>query len=371
MKPSFKALSILLTLLLWAETAMPCTGFVLKGKGRVYFGRNLDWFWEDGLVVINPRALQKTAFLMTEHSPAKWTSRFGSVTFNQCGRELPFGGMNEAGLVVENLWLDETDYAPPDSRPAINLLQWIQYQLDNCRTVGEVIATDQALRIETPPASARSLARVHYLVCDAAGDCAAIEFLDGQMVVHRGAGLACPVLANSSYEDSAAYLQAHPLPAQPPAGAKDRSSLSRFGQAAARAAAFQATRPTQDLNYAFDTLDQVAQGDFTVWRVVYDVTGREIHFCTRSNDRRRKVDLKLIDFSCARPARFLNIQTRPAAAPGTEFEDLTEARHRQYLENFYSLQSLKDKLGDLEPMVEGLLLTLRGYTCVSDANGPR
>jgi penicillin V acylase-like amidase (Ntn superfamily) len=116
---------------------MPCIGFVLKGKGRVYLGRNLDWFWEDG-------------------------------------------------LVVENMWLDETSYAAPDSRPAISLLQWIQYQLDSCRTVAEVIATDQKLRVESPPASTRSLARVHYLVCDADGDCAAIEFLDGKMAVHRG-----------------------------------------------------------------------------------------------------------------------------------------------------------------------------------------
>jgi len=65
------------------------------------------------------------------------------------------------GLVVENMWLDETEYAEPDSRPAVNLLQWIQYQLDNCKTVAEVISNDTKIRIESPPASAKSLARIH------------------------------------------------------------------------------------------------------------------------------------------------------------------------------------------------------------------
>jgi choloylglycine hydrolase len=369
MKLSFKSSSILLSLLLCANTAMPCTTFVLKGKGRVYFGKNLDWFWEDGLVLINPKDVQKTAFLMTEHSPVKWTSRFGSVTFNQFGRELPFGGMNEAGLVVENMQLGETGYAAADSRPAINLLQWIQYHLDNCRTVAEVIATDQKLRVESPPASMGSLALVHYLVCDADGDCAALELLDGKLAVHRGATLPCPALANSTYEASAAHLRTHPQPAQPPARARDQSSLSRFAQAAARASAFKAHRPEEDLDYAFDTLGQVCQGDFTVWRIVYDVSARKIHYCTRRNDRKRSVDLKSLDFSGARAVQFVDIQAKSAAAQGLPFEDLTEARHRKYLESFYSQESLKEKLGDLRPLAEGLLLTLRGYVCSSQSQG--
>src|SRR5262249_3154415 len=125
-----------------AAPAPACTTFLLQGSGALYFGRNLDWFWEDGIIVINPRDVQKSAFVLPGSTPAKWTARYGSLTFNQFGREMPFGGMNEAGLVVENMWLDETEYAEPDSRPAVNLLQWIQYQLDNCKSVAEVISND-------------------------------------------------------------------------------------------------------------------------------------------------------------------------------------------------------------------------------------
>jgi penicillin V acylase-like amidase (Ntn superfamily) len=52
----------------------------------------------------------ETATVGESPNPAKWVSRYGSVTFNQYGCENPTGGMNEAGLVVEQMWLDESAY---------------------------------------------------------------------------------------------------------------------------------------------------------------------------------------------------------------------------------------------------------------------
>ncbi len=354
-----------LTLLVCANTAWPCTGFVLEGQGRILLARNLDWFWEDGLVLINPRGLHKTAFMMNGNAPAVWTSRYGSVTFNQCGQELPFGGMNEAGLVVENMWLQDTEYERPDARPAVNLLQWIQYQLDNCRTVAEVVATPQHLRIESPPAAARSLARVHYLVCDAEGDRAVIELLDHRMVVHRGAAMSCPAVANDPYEASVEYLKEHPQltylqTARRAAASKDVASISRFARANSSVAAFKPRGPKRDVTYAFDSLNQVAQGDFTVWQMVYEINARRINYVTRSNPQRRSIELKSLDFSGARRVRFVNIRSG-GGGRGLTFEPLTEERHRQYLEAFYAQRSLKEKLGETEPLMAGLLATLRGY----------
>ena len=76
-----------------------------------------------------------------------WVSKYGSITFNQYGKEFPTGGMNEKGLVVELMWLDETRYPEPDQRGVLNVLQWIQYQLDNSQTIDEVIASDKKIRI--------------------------------------------------------------------------------------------------------------------------------------------------------------------------------------------------------------------------------
>jgi len=342
-----------------AVTAFPCTTFVLQGDGRIYLGRNLDWDWEDGLVVVNQRNVKKTALVAQGHSPAKWTSKYGSVTFNQFGQEQPYGGMNEAGLVVEQMTLFESQYPPADSRPEIDMLQWIQYQLDNCSNVAEVVATDGKIRLEQPTVPAR----IHYLVCDAAGDCATIEFLEGKMVCHRGPTLPYRALANSTYEQSVAYARTNPVPAGASERLKDTPSLSRFARAATRAAGFRPVTPKQDVEYAFETLEQVRQGKSTVWQIVYDVSARRIHYRTESNPQRRTLELKTLDFACARSVKFVDMQANASATGALILLDLSEVRHRRYLEAFLAQESLKQAFSDLTAMIEPVLLMLRGNTC--------
>src|SRR6185295_11423871 len=100
------------------------------------------------------------------NKPAHWTSKYGSVTFNQVGRELPYGGINEKGLDVEQLWLRSAQFPTPDSRPTVNELQWIQYQLDNASSVREVLASLRKINVVS------RIAPIHYLVCDSTGECA-------------------------------------------------------------------------------------------------------------------------------------------------------------------------------------------------------
>jgi len=118
---------------------LSCTTFLLDNGGQPLFGRNLDWYLGDGLVIINKRGVEKTANPdpFNRVNLLTWTSKYGSATFNQHGREFPLGGMNEAGLVVETMVLEETEYPSPDSRPEIEILQWVQYQLDNFSTIEE------------------------------------------------------------------------------------------------------------------------------------------------------------------------------------------------------------------------------------------
>src|SRR3712207_5256230 len=82
-----------------------CTTFCLRAGDGVVFGKNYDFSIGYGMVVTNKRGVAKTALLETDDRPARWVSRYGSITFNQFGRESPSGGMNEAGLVVELMWL--------------------------------------------------------------------------------------------------------------------------------------------------------------------------------------------------------------------------------------------------------------------------
>src|SRR5688500_14269965 len=91
-----------------------CTTFCLKNNGYGLFGKNYDWMIGDGLVFVNKRGVAKMSADDSETHRAKWTSKHGSVTFNQYGWESPSGGMNEAGLVIELMWLDDTEWPAKD-----------------------------------------------------------------------------------------------------------------------------------------------------------------------------------------------------------------------------------------------------------------
>ena len=160
------------------DEASTCTTFVLGEKDNQVFGRNYDWDVEDGLVMVNKRGVLKRGYFRDEEkgTPAAWTSKYGSVTFNQYGRELPTGGMNEAGLVVETMALSEARYPRPDKRPYLgSALQLRQFLLDNFALVNEVIACDAMIRISPR----RTVLGVHVLISDRMGNCASIEFLYG------------------------------------------------------------------------------------------------------------------------------------------------------------------------------------------------
>jgi len=183
-----------------------CSTFRIDHDNRFYFGRNYDWMVGDALLVVNKRGVKKTAYLSSDYeeaSPAVWTSKYGSVTFNQYGCGFPSDGINEAGLVVGGMLLPGTLYPATDSRPGITYSQWKQYQLDNHSTVDEVIASDSKIRI----LRYKYITTLggHFLVSDKSGKCAVIEFLEGKMVVYTGDTMPVMALTNSRYAESLDY----------------------------------------------------------------------------------------------------------------------------------------------------------------------
>ncbi|CAB1085378.1 hypothetical protein D1AOALGA4SA_12866 [Olavius algarvensis Delta 1 endosymbiont] len=140
---------LVIFILLVPLSGQTCTTFCLDNGDRPIFGRNLDWLVGDGLVIINKRGVKKTAKTdpFEQNNLLTWTSKYGSATFNQHGREFPLGGINETGLVVETMVLEDTEYPSPDSRPAVENSQWVQYQLDNFSSIEEVIVGQSQIRI--------------------------------------------------------------------------------------------------------------------------------------------------------------------------------------------------------------------------------
>lgn len=304
---------MLLSLLFFSLQAFSCTTFSLASKERKLLGKSYDWHLMHGMVLVNKRNVSKRAVsLKPFENPVSWKSKYGTVTYNQYGREFPLSGYNEKGLAVEIMWLDETEYPTKDDRQSINELQWVQYQLDNFATVAEVVANVEQIRI------AKVDGDVHFLACDSSGACATIEFLKGKAVVHTGASLRYKLLANDTYKNSLDYLFKHvgfggTLPIQP----KSMASLDRF----ARTASLVAQAPaTQDA--AYDILRSVKQaGGYSVWNVVYDLTSGRMSFRTSSKPSVREFDTRAFDYSCKTPVAMLNMADELSGDVTTRFTE--------------------------------------------------
>jgi len=297
-------LVVILAALAIAPAVRACTSFVIADGDRYVLAKNYDWHMDHGLIVVNKRGIPKKALLLDLFDrPTQWVSKYGSVTFNQFGREIPNGGINEAGLVLEVMMLPGTKYPRRDKRPA--LMAWVQYQLDNCATIEDVIATDDAVRV-----SGNSPMPLHFLGCDRQGNVATFEWLDGKMVVHRGEKLPVKVLTNDTYAKSLNYLKGY----TGHGGSKDLPhgswwSLDRFVCATDRVMNYRPSSGQDMIPYAFDTLASVRQGDSTKWMIVYDLDAMEMHYRTVSCNETRTIRVNDCDFDPHTPVKVISINT--------------------------------------------------------------
>ncbi|MCP4542198.1 MAG: serine hydrolase [Chloroflexi bacterium] len=268
-----------------------CTSFCLDNDGHAVFGTNFDNSIHEGLLYINKRNVSKTAHesgVTGEY--ARWTSKYGSVTFNLVGYQFVWAGMNEAGLTLSTMYLGETESPALDERPPLESPVWLQYQLDNYGTMEEVVASDALVRIANT--------RDHYLVCDQLRNCAVIEFLNGEMVAHTGQDLSVAALTNSVYEESVKAWQR---------GSLSNNSLRRFDIAVDRVRDFSPNGEESAVDYAFGTLAQVADSDWTQWSIVFDAENRRVYFRTKINPEIRYLDLDNLDFTCGTPVEMLDV----------------------------------------------------------------
>jgi choloylglycine hydrolase len=308
---------------LLSTTALGCTTFCLKNRGEVLFGKNYDWMIGDGMIFVNKRGVSKVS--SEEENPARWVSKYGSVTFNQYGWESPSGGMNEEGLVIELMWLDDTQYPEPDARPTIDVLEWIQFNLDMAATADAVVANAATVRIA-------SAVKLHYLVSDRYGNSATIEFLNGQLVAHTGTRLPFAALANDTYARSVDYATKKAV------ARSTESSLDRFSRAAIKTKEFEmrSTSEKDAVDFAFEMLGDVAQKNSTQWSIVYDQRRGRIYFRTRKRAELRSIDTAGLDYSCSTPVKVLDVDLKESGDITGEFRNYTREANRDLIERAFS-----------------------------------
>jgi choloylglycine hydrolase len=328
---------LLLVTVTGTHETLACTTFCLKNKGEVLFGKNYDWMIGDGMLFVNKRGVSKMS--AAEKNPARWNSKYGSITFNQYGREAPSGGMNEAGLVIELMWLDNTRYPQPDNRAEVDVLEWIQYNLDTAASVADVIKSSEAIRISSP-------VKLHYLTSDREGNSATIEFLDGKLVAHTGESLPVATLTNDTYASSLHFSRKATAP-------QSASSLDRFARASKKTSEFaaQAKNEKEAVDYAFEVLADAAQKGFTQWSIVYDQKRGRIYFRTRKSPAIKSLDLNSFDYTCGSVVKMLDIDTAERGDTISRFADYSRPANRDLIERAFNgtdfLKNVPGRLRDL------------------------
>jgi len=340
--------------------AEACTRALYVAKdGTVIVGRSMDW-GEDMMsnMWVLPRGMKRDG--RGGRNTISWESRYGSliVTAYDIGTA---EGMNEKGLVVNELALVESNYGkPPEGAKLISLSTWPQYVLDNFATVAEAVADlrKENFRVQTVVLGTGRPANMHLVISDAGGDSAVFEYVDGKLVIHHGRQY--KVVTNSpTYEKQLAIMEywkeagglEKSLPGTSRAADRFVRTSYLLGALPAEASAkyisgtpqqnfkFQAPMAVLSLMRSVGTplgfsLEEQPWVSSTIWRTVSDSTNRVVIFDSAMSPATFWVKLDDLDLKPGAPVKKLklaggktysgNAVDQFVDAPLFTFQDLTD-----------------------------------------------
>ncbi|MCX7116064.1 MAG: linear amide C-N hydrolase [Gammaproteobacteria bacterium] len=165
-----------------------CTRAVYLGSDNIVMtGRSMDWDENmHSAMWVFPRGIARNGLAGPE-SP-QWVSKYGSVVisvYNIASAD----GMNEKGLVMNLLYLAESDYGTlQKGHPPLSVSIWGQYALDNFSSVSEAVKamSQHPFYIIAPNLPNGTASQVHLALSDATGDSAIFEYIKGKLVIHHG-----------------------------------------------------------------------------------------------------------------------------------------------------------------------------------------
>jgi len=317
-------------ILLIPHQVSACSTFKLQKDDSLIYGHNLNEgdIGVPGLIFINKREIFKLGRTWSElttkerlnQSSHCWISRYGSVTFNAFGRDLPDGGMNEVGLYIWEMSAN-TDYPKDDSLPKLNQMHWMQYILDNYSTVEEAIQCASEIEIDGWG--------WHFFVGDAKGNTAAIAFIEGEVVANKGEDMPVPGLFNLPYNRELEYLKYYKG-----FGGLYEPDLSdpRVPRFVKTAVMIRDYKPTQNIvDYGFEMLDTLKVHDIPEWSIVFDVRKRNVYFKTRINPEIKSFSMDEIDFSNNSPVLILNMDIKEGGDVLNKFHPYTNEKMREFI----------------------------------------
>ncbi|MFD6564024.1 linear amide C-N hydrolase [Micromonospora profundi] len=240
-----------------------CSLFVAAGDpARPLFARNFDWDANPALVLRTDPPGGYAAISLVDIS-------YLGVGADPSGDRrlldaplLPFDGMNERGLAVGLAADDAATARAEPGKPTVGSVRILRLVLDRAATVDEAVAVFRRHNLDFsggPP--------LHYLLADATGASAVVEFVDGELRVEKGTG-GWQALTNV-----------------PVTGVSEqrRREDRRYGQIAL---ALSRAGGVLDAAAAHRVLAAVRQGH-TRWSVTYGLRSGEVRLVTATGGERR------------------------------------------------------------------------------------
>ncbi|NOT84021.1 MAG: linear amide C-N hydrolase [Methylococcaceae bacterium] len=289
-----------------------CTRAVYIGlENTVITSRSMDWSTDlNTNLWAFPRGMNRDG--AAGPRSIRWTSKYGSVV-SSAFESASVDGINEMSLVVNLLYLAESEYVQPlpgDPRLPLSVAAWVQFVLDNYATVAEAVAAIRqepfyVVPVPTPDGQPGSL---HLSISDATGDSAIFEYVGGKLVIHHGRQYR--VMTNSPIFEQQLALDAYwrqiggltMLPGtNRPADRYVRASFyinalaKTANNAEAIAGAFSVIR-NASVPLRISTPEQPII-DETLWRTVFDHKNLRYYFDSARSPSIFWVDLAGIDFN--------------------------------------------------------------------------
>jgi len=315
--------------------AWACSTVLLKREGVLVLGHNLDESVDfAGFIGVNKRDVYKVGASWLDFRDCSqplrpalgWISRYGSVTWSSQGRDLPDGGINEAGLGIEEMSLGGHPYPLGGIRPRLFQMQWIQYHLDRFDSVDQVIQSASFVFPDGWP--------WHFLVADRHGQCATLEYIRNRLVVHTGQTLPVTALCNAPYAEELATLERYRgFGGKRTVDLANKKKHPRFVRAAHLLRDYDPARHPSAVAYVFALLENLS-GPMTRRSYVVDLQNRTVHFRTASHPQVRHFSLRAFDFSSDTPAQILDLNTADTGDVTGAFRDYTPSANRRIAESW-------------------------------------
>jgi hypothetical protein len=165
-----------------------CSLFAALGdEDGILYGRNFDWEYSPALLLFTgpPDGYASASMVDIAYLGFGGAEAQGLTDLSLAEREgmlrapfLPFDGFNEQGLAIGMAAVPPGNMRPDPDKETLDSLMVMREILDHASTVDEAVAILQNHNIDMgggPP--------LHYLVADASGRAALVEFYQGEVVV--------------------------------------------------------------------------------------------------------------------------------------------------------------------------------------------